>query len=611
MTSLNRLLKNRAALFAVGLVVLSLVWVIAGEKPTAEMLASVSDSQGSSEKAEIESTVTMGLFYASVICLALSFALLLTVRRWGRTLPCPMPCGEKIDRRISPRVFWIVIGLAVLTGAGLRLHLAKGSLWWDELWNIKHTMVGYSRPDAKKAGAMKFREVEWQRTLWNYRKPTNHPPMAVAARLSNDTWRKLSGAEPGSFNEVAIRLPSLLAGLGAIVLTALLLRRWGFGAAGLVAAFLLAVHPWHLRYGVEARGYSFIVFFTALACYALTRALESGRWRDWSLFGLAQFFLMWSLPISVWYAAAFGVAALVGVWCQKENRRELIARVLVVNVVAGMAYCAVFLPNVLQLLSWGKINDHQYLSWGLLWGALQQMCFGMQNAWPDTVDAGGLAGLSERPAALVWLVFLMIAAAVMVGAWRLFERHWNAVLMIAALELAAVGYLLVTWQAEHHFYERYLIYLAVPWGAVLAIGLTRLLPRKAAVPVFFVAYLWVVWPQLKVLNTRSYAPFREAAEFVQAQPDGEKAKVVCYGLGGRVFSGYDADAELADNRERLQKFVDADVPLYVVYGYRDFNSHNPGTDSGFALIDDPALFEEVAAFPGIDSMFYFRVMRRR
>ena len=610
MTSLNRILKNRPVLFAAVLFLVSLLWVITGEKPDAKLLESAAKLKESGEKADIGQSVIIGLHYASIICLVLSAALLATMRWWSRPLNFEMT-PPPVDRRIPARYFWIAIAAAMLTGGALRLHLAKGSLWWDELWNIKQTMVGYSKPSAKLDGKLKFYPVKWQRTLWNYRKPTNHPPMAVASRLSNEAWRKTTGSEPGSFSEVAIRTPSLLAGLGSIALVGMMLRRWGFATAGIVAAFLLAVHPWHLRYGVEARAYSLIMFFTALGCYALVRALQSGRWRDWSLFGLAQFFLMWSLPISIWYAAAFAVAALAGTLLNKENRWVLTGRFAVVNVVAGMAFCAVFMPNVIQFLSWGEVNDHQFLSWGLLERAMHQMCFGMQYSWPTNVDSNGLVGLADRPVIVYWLALIFIAGGLLVGIWRLIQKRQRMVLLtFAMLLLSGAGYLWVTYKSEHHFYERYLIYMAVPWVALLAIGLTRLLPRLIAVPVFFVLYLIVVTPQLNVLRSRSYEPFKEVADYVRSQPDSNKANAVWYGLGGTVFPGYHREAKFADNLKQLQSYVDAEAPLYVLYGYSDLERITPGTKTGFALLDDKSLFEEVAAFSGIDSMFYLRVLKR-
>ena len=50
-------------------------------------------------------------------------------------------------------------------------------------------------------------------------------------------------------------------------------------------------------------------------------------------------------------------------------------------------------------------------------------------------------------------------------------------------------------------------------------------------------------------------------------------------------------------------------PLYVFYGYPAFNRMI--MPKGFELLEDPAVFEEVAAFPGIEPEFYFRILKAK
>jgi hypothetical protein len=48
--------------------------------------------------------------------------------------------------------------------------------------------------------------------------------------------------------------------------------------------------------------------------------------------------------------------------------------------------------------------------------------------------------------------------------------------------------------------------------------------------------------------------------------------------------------------------------LYAIYGYANFN--RTVLPEGFKQLDDKSLFTEVAAFPGIEPDFYFRVLKR-
>ena len=53
-------------------------------------------------------------------------------------------------------------------------------------------------------------------------------------------------------------------------------------ATGLLAAWLLAINAYHVRYAQEARGYALVVFFSVLASWLLVRNLQepsSAKWK--------------------------------------------------------------------------------------------------------------------------------------------------------------------------------------------------------------------------------------------------------------------------------------------------------------------------------------------
>ena len=75
----------------------------------------------------------------------------------------------------------------------------------------------------------------------------------------------------------SLRLPSVLLGAASVpvvyALGALTVGR----RAGLVAAVVMAVAPFSLFYGTEARAYSALMFFTAASTLAFVAALDSRR----------------------------------------------------------------------------------------------------------------------------------------------------------------------------------------------------------------------------------------------------------------------------------------------------------------------------------------------
>ncbi|HEY4032956.1 MAG TPA: phospholipid carrier-dependent glycosyltransferase [Ktedonobacteraceae bacterium] len=73
-------------------------------------------------------------------------------------------------------------------------------------------------------------------------------------------------------SEETTRLPFALMGVAAVLLVALLGRRWFNAAAGLVAALLLTIDPWHINNSRIAHPIACLPFFTVLGLYCFTRS---------------------------------------------------------------------------------------------------------------------------------------------------------------------------------------------------------------------------------------------------------------------------------------------------------------------------------------------------
>lgn len=245
--------------------------------------------------------------------------------RW-LTRPDPLAPSRRTFR-------WLLVGI-LLVAALPRLPRMTHSFWGDEDWAYRDLVGG--RFQEADDGSLKFKRHTWKITAFWDKGTNNQYLYTLSSRLCLDAWRKLSGAPPQAFSEAALRVPSLLAGLASIAMGALLLRRLGYARAGLLLAALMAVHPWHVRYSSEARGYAMLIFFLLAGIYFLIAALEDGRWRWWLLFALCEF-----LALYTWKAALHPIAALnLGVFAilLRRRRREFsqYARWLVVNVLVLM-----------------------------------------------------------------------------------------------------------------------------------------------------------------------------------------------------------------------------------------------------------------------------------
>ena len=246
------------------------------------------------------------------------------------------------------------------------------------------------RPD----GSFIFKRVHWKTTLFLNEKGNNHVWCSIEARLALRLWQEAPHRSANAVCEAAIRFPAYLSGLATILFVGILGRMAGNWRAGLAAAWLLAIHPWHLRYAVEMRGYSTNPLAVVFMSVFLIRALDDGRWRWWLAFGAAEVVALLSFAGSVYYPFAATVAALVVV----ARRRDWIGlgRCLVAQTLAGVVFLWFFGPSVPQIIVYMHkcsidIGQRLTLSWyhdlwcGLISGA---MWASGAVRWPDL-----LAGL--------------------------------------------------------------------------------------------------------------------------------------------------------------------------------------------------------------------------
>jgi len=151
--------------------------------------------------------------------------------------------------------------LIVLLAAFLRL-VALGS--YPQRFNQDEMTLGY---DA------------W--SIWQTGHDQHGEPFPIQFRTFNDyvppvaTYLAAPVVGLLSLDETTTRLPFALMGIATVALVGLLGRRWFNPWAGLFAALLLTLNPWHLNYSRIAFPVSVVPFFTTLALYAFTRGLDS------------------------------------------------------------------------------------------------------------------------------------------------------------------------------------------------------------------------------------------------------------------------------------------------------------------------------------------------
>jgi hypothetical protein len=562
------------------------------------------------------SNVAIGLWWAAALNAVLCAVLLAGAAYWAA--PVAVRRGAAPPRTAR---FAAAVVLAVLAAGALRAPLASRSLWWDEAWVVRQVLVGqYLGPDDDPQ-AWRFRSGGLQRALWYAKKPTNHALYSVAAWPGLRAWRALTGAAPDRFSEPVYRLPALAGALGSVVALALLVRALGFPRAGPLAAWLLALHPWHVRYGVDGRAYSLVVLFATTAALGLVRFLRSGAWRDLALSAVSHFLLVWSWSFAAFLTAGLGAAGLAalaaGPW-SRADRARLAARFTAAHGLAGMAFLQVFAPNLTLVHLWDYTGEVVQrlpdlwagLSTGMLWDA-----FGARD--PGIPELRRLSG--ERPA-LALFAFGLAPAGLVAGLVAIARR--DAAARATALGWAVAGpvSMAVTEVTGRHFFPRFQVFLlpllVACWAVALDVSARAAAARlpargraaAAALPVAALAFFALVtWPQTRLLLERPYTPLRDVAAFLAARGPAVRAG---YGFATGVLKVYDPTiryvGSAAELRSLCRRARGDGLPLYVAFGYP---AHNARRADGVALLEDPARFETVAAFGGIEPEFGFRVFR--
>ena len=137
------------------------------------------------------------------------------------------------------RGFVMMLAAAAAVAALVRMPFLADSLWYDEI----AAFLGYSLGGPGAAVGTYFTQA-------------NHVLHSLLAWCSTALF---------GVDEVTVRLPSFLAGIGAVAAVGFLGREAGGARLGAIAAALAAVMPTAVLPATEARGYSLMMLFAALA----------------------------------------------------------------------------------------------------------------------------------------------------------------------------------------------------------------------------------------------------------------------------------------------------------------------------------------------------------
>jgi hypothetical protein len=568
--------------------------------------------------------------YWVVAAEALLLALLLRFHRLWRAPGDAPRCPEfaRPEARLHP-IGWLLVVLAIATSASLAFTRLHQSLWDDEETSAHSYIAGYY--DVSDEGELHFHEPDLRQTFFWYRSPNNHIVHNLIARIFHAAWSAATSPQDERVNDFVLRLPAFLFGMTSLAALAYFLWRIGFPWAGVFGAWFLALHPWHLRYASEARGYSLVFSLIPLVWALLLDALYHGTWRRWAAFGGAQFVLLWAFPGALYLLVITNLLALGAVLTRHrgEARAQQATRWLSVNLFGAMLWALLMAGNVAQMLDWlerkGFHNlGHRfvektlaYFLSGMPWSNSR---LGVDPVYPELID------LATRTPWLFYAAVGGTAALLLIGIMRLLRgegyRRWIPLLLIVPGPLLwYVAYL-----RGYQMWPWYLVFALPSFAALIGLGATAV-PRwirppalaatlGVAVCAVYLAGL-AVWTEAprSALRARSLQPYKEAVLLVRGTLDPfdpRQDEIITVSFSDAP-DYYDPRVHIVETTKQLLDWLArADrqgLPLYVINGRLQKAAHLQPELT--ALVERKDLFESVALLPGFEPWMSQKIYRYR
>ena len=574
------------------------------------------------KKVRVEHYAAVFSWWAALFNLVPLGGLAVTARFWMRPLTQELDMGNREAHLAASRWFWPLVGLAMLGCAALNAPRLGHGLWDDEEYTLRRIILGSYRVDSE--GTAKLKEVPWAHTFWYYGKPNNHFLNSIAGRLSNSFWRAVARPEGLQFSEVALRLPAFFAGVLSVGVWALLLRVLGFPAAGVLAAWLIMLHPWHMRFVPELRGYAFVFLFLPLACLLAIRAWQNGGWRWWTAYGAAQFCLFYSWPGAVLSLAVLNMGLLVLMGTSPDgNRFTLIARWLVATTLAGMTALQLFLPCVRQLAGHMDDWDAKGLGWPWVHNVVSRLLTGM----PWKLPGGTLPQTSEMLAQDPLLLGSFAAGLLVVivaGVMRCFAAGSAGRVVALVLLVPGPATYLFARLKDTYLFEWYLVFMVPGLMAICALGIYALLAALASRHRMIAVGCAILLLGAFAISTHRArtrlitGPIQFTRDSVLAirptlNPHDPRNRGIVTVATLATPEIYDPNIRRVKSGAELIKLLqEADQSgssLFINQGYSNVLASE--TPSLAALIARPEVFERIAVFPGIEPMFDREILRYR
>ncbi len=378
------------------------------------------------------------------------------VRRDTRRPDQPVGCADRIAGLAVPLAVVVLVALAA------RLHGIDGKPYWmDEITTLRRSSLGFV---ALVQDSLSF----------------HHLPLYFVV----SSW-----FVPFGLDERIMRLPAAVFGAASCAALFMVGRSLGNWRSGLLAAMLLALAPFQVQYGQEARSYTLVTTMILVGLWGLVLLARdpdaaARRWREpgsarsaWLLYGIGTALALDTLSVAVFWLLAANLGAAMIAIRTPAVRRGFGRNWLLVQ----LAVLAVYLPFVAGMAVLTKGDMGSGLDWvppittHSAWATLQTV-YGMRissliafRIFPSSLDLLGVGWLGI-------LVTLLAAVGLVAG----FRRGLIGTILAIALLTLPIG-LAASSLVSSVWMPRYLLWSGPIFFLLAGLGLIRL-PARLQVP---------------------------------------------------------------------------------------------------------------------------------
>jgi 4-amino-4-deoxy-L-arabinose transferase-like glycosyltransferase len=417
--------------------------------------------------------------------------------------------GKAVELKRKPVTLLLLI---LVGGALLRVYtLAAESFYFDEaysVWAARHSVI-------------------WLVSLSTQR---IFPPLYY---LLLHFWLVLGESE------FAVRLLSVVLGLGSIVAIYTLAKQLFDTRVGLLSAFLLAISPLHLWFSQEARMYMLVLTLSLCSANFLLLALREGRRWHWLAYVLTTALAMNTHYFTL-FLALFENAYVLYLLLRQRLRSSFWKHWVLVQLAVGLL-SAIGLAGVFSEETdywWGLLDTwHGAATWrdvlsivlkfslgpqisGRLAYVVALLLFGCCAVWalvslrpsslstPETRYSvprsvrGPPAG-ARRPAARL--------------EWQRLSLAWDDGLVFTLLYLVVpIGAIFLVSQFRSFWVLRYLFPFLPPYCVLTARGIARMPGRALPALVTIAIVLASLWPISDIYRSQQKEDWRGAVQYIAA-----------------------------------------------------------------------------------------------